>query len=86
MARGRYAGSRLEVPTRVLFGTDDPVMTEAMFELEEGAADDYEVEFVPGVGHFIADERPDLVRDRALEFLSEAAPAGAGAAQPRRAG
>ena len=70
MMRGKYANSRLEVPTRVLFGTDDPVMTEAMFELAPGAAADYEVELVPGVGHFIVDERPELVRDRVLEFLA----------------
>jgi pimeloyl-ACP methyl ester carboxylesterase len=29
-----------------------------------------EVEFVPCCGHFIADERPDLVADRAGEFLA----------------
>ena len=27
------------------------------------------VELVPGCGHFIADERPDLVAERAREFL-----------------
>ena len=70
LVRGRYADARLEVPTRVLFGTDDPVLTEAMFELEPGAAADYEVERFPGVGHFIADERPDIVLDRGLDFLA----------------
>ncbi len=28
------------------------------------------VELVPGCGHFIADETPDLVADRALDFFS----------------
>jgi hypothetical protein len=28
------------------------------------------VELVPGVGHFIADERPDVVLDRAISFFS----------------
>jgi pimeloyl-ACP methyl ester carboxylesterase len=28
------------------------------------------VERVPGCGHFIADERPDLVAERALKFLA----------------
>ena len=70
MMRGRYEDARLEVPTRVLFGTDDPVMTEAMFEIADGAAADYEVELVPGVGHFIVDERPELVRDRVERFLA----------------
>jgi pimeloyl-ACP methyl ester carboxylesterase len=72
IVRGGYADARLEVPTRVLFGTDDPVMTPPMFELDEGVAADYEVEFVPGVGHFIVDERPELVRERVLDFLAPA--------------
>jgi pimeloyl-ACP methyl ester carboxylesterase len=29
------------------------------------------VELVPGCGHFIADERPDLVAERARELFSE---------------
>jgi pimeloyl-ACP methyl ester carboxylesterase len=70
LARGRYADARLEVPTRVLFGTDDPVVTKSMFELEDGAAADFEVEYFPGVGHFIVDERPDIVLDRGLDFLA----------------
>ena len=28
-----------------------------------------EVAFVPGASHFIADERPDVVVDRALKFF-----------------
>ena len=75
MIRGGYRDARLEVPTRVLFGTDDPVLTDAMFELEEGAADDYVVERVPGIGHFIVDERPDLVVEHAREFLPAPTPA-----------
>jgi pimeloyl-ACP methyl ester carboxylesterase len=70
MVQGKYRAARLEVPTRVLFGTDDPVVTDAMLELPGGAADEYEVERFPGVGHFIVDERPDLVVDRALSFLA----------------
>jgi pimeloyl-ACP methyl ester carboxylesterase len=35
----------------------------------EKHADDMEVEFVPDCGHFIADERPDLVADRARSFF-----------------
>ena len=66
---GRYARKRLKVPTRILFGTDDPVITPAMLVVDGNQVDDYEVELVPGVGHFIADERPELVVERALGFL-----------------
>ena len=33
-------------------------------------ADDMRVELVPGCGHFIADELPDLVAARAIDFFS----------------
>jgi pimeloyl-ACP methyl ester carboxylesterase len=33
-------------------------------------ADDMEIELVPGCGHFIADERPDLVAERARAFFA----------------
>ena len=67
--RGEYREARLEVPTRVVFGAADPVIVPAMLDFDERHAVDYEVEYVPGVGHFIADERPDLVVDRALGWL-----------------
>jgi pimeloyl-ACP methyl ester carboxylesterase len=73
--RGRYARARLEVPTRVLFGTDDPVVTAGMLVVDGRQVTDYEVEMVPGVGHFIADERPDLVLERARAFLGAPEPA-----------
>jgi len=34
-------------------------------------APEMELELVEGCGHFIADEAPDLVADRALAFFSE---------------
>ena len=40
-----------------------------MLVVDERQVADYEVELVPGVGHFIADERPELVLECAREFL-----------------
>jgi pimeloyl-ACP methyl ester carboxylesterase len=68
--RGRYAQQRLTVPTRMLFGTEDKALRPEQLAGYEQHADDMEVEFVPGCGHFIADERPDLVADRARKFLA----------------
>ncbi len=67
--RGRYAGKRLTVPTRMLFGTDDAAIHTDLLAGYESHADDMEIEFVPGCGHFIADERPDLVAERARTFF-----------------
>jgi pimeloyl-ACP methyl ester carboxylesterase len=67
--RGEYKDARVEVPVRWLTGTDDPVVTA---DLTDGYAEhisDFEVELVPGVGHWIVRQRPDLVLDRLRAFL-----------------
>jgi pimeloyl-ACP methyl ester carboxylesterase len=69
--RGRYARQRLTVPTRMLFGTDDAALRPEILAGYERHADDMQVELVPGCGHFIADEMPDLVAERAREFFAD---------------
>jgi pimeloyl-ACP methyl ester carboxylesterase len=70
VARGRYKQSRLTVPTRILFGQDDLAMSTQSLRGYEAHATDLEVELVPRCGHFIVDERPDLVTERARSFLA----------------
>lgn len=68
--RGEYRDARVDVPVRWLTGTADPVITA---DLTDGYAEhitDFEVELVDGVGHWIVDQRPDLVLDRVRSFLS----------------
>ena len=72
IARGRYFGQRLTVPTLLLFGEDDFALRPELLAGYERHADDMRVELVPGCGHFIADERPELVAERAREFLAPA--------------
>jgi pimeloyl-ACP methyl ester carboxylesterase len=67
--RGRYRDKRLHAQTLWLHGTDDPVIRPFMLHGAEPYADDLRIELVEGVGHFIAEERPDLVLDRALTFF-----------------
>jgi pimeloyl-ACP methyl ester carboxylesterase len=74
IVRGRYAHKRLTVPTRMLFGTDDKALRPDVLAGYERHAEDMEVEFVPGCGHFPADEVPELVAERARELF--APPAG----------
>lgn len=72
--RGEYDlkdGARVDVPVRWLSGTEDPVLTP---ELLDGYADrisDFKVELVDGVGHWIVEQRPELVLDRLLAFLGD---------------
>jgi pimeloyl-ACP methyl ester carboxylesterase len=69
MARGRYAAAHLRVPTRLLFGAQSPLPHQAVGGYERHA-DAMELELVEGCGHFIADEMPDLVAERAREFFA----------------
>ena len=66
---GKYASRRLEVPTLMLFGERDIAISPSMLMGFEKHADDMRLELVPGCGHFIADERPDLVTEAALRFF-----------------
>jgi pimeloyl-ACP methyl ester carboxylesterase len=70
LAAGRYEGERLTVPTLLVFGEDDFVLRPTMLAGYQHHADQMRVELVPGCGHFIADERPELVAERAREFLA----------------
>lgn len=69
---GRYADRRLTVPTRMLFGADDVALRPPSLAGYQRHADDMRVELVPNCGHFIADERPDLVAERARALFAPA--------------
>jgi pimeloyl-ACP methyl ester carboxylesterase len=71
---GRYARERSTVPTLQLHGTDDAALRPKMLAGWQRHVDDMKLELVEGVGHFIADEAPDLVADRAISFFGSAVP------------
>lgn len=70
MLGGRYRGQRLRVPTLFVHGAADLALTPDLVGGAEAYADDYRLELVPGVGHFITDEAPDLVLERARDFFA----------------
>jgi pimeloyl-ACP methyl ester carboxylesterase len=70
IAKGRYAKAHLEVPTKLLFGKGDQALKYTLLDGYEKHADDMQLELVDGCGHFIADEMPDLVAERAREFFA----------------
>jgi pimeloyl-ACP methyl ester carboxylesterase len=61
-ARGRFAGRRLEVPTLLLSGAGD-LVTIGVKPGPVPRQPELEVRVVPGVGHWIPEQRPDLVVD-----------------------
>jgi pimeloyl-ACP methyl ester carboxylesterase len=67
---GKYHKYRLKTPTRILFGDKDFAVSLYWLRGYEDYADDLEIELVPETGHFIVDEKPDLVNERAMKFFS----------------
>jgi pimeloyl-ACP methyl ester carboxylesterase len=67
---GAYRAERLGVPTLLLFGAADRWVSTRLLPGYENHADDMRVELIPDSGHFLVDEKPDLVARRALAFLS----------------
>jgi pimeloyl-ACP methyl ester carboxylesterase len=63
----------LRVPARLLVGEQDPIVRGADLRGYETHAEDMEVERVAGAGHFLPDERPDLVAARATTLFDSAA-------------
>jgi pimeloyl-ACP methyl ester carboxylesterase len=70
VALGRYRSKRLSTPTLELFGLHDIAISPRFMRGYEPYSDDLKVEFVDDCGHFIAEEKPDLVTERALELFA----------------
>lgn len=70
---GSYRGTRLTTPTRVLIGADDPVVRAEFLGGYEAHCDDLSLEVVDRASHWIVDERPDVVVERALELFAQTA-------------
>ncbi len=70
LLRGRYRRYRLRAPTLLLFGARDLVMSAEQLRGFEPYADDMRVELVSDAAHFIVEEKPDLVAERALELFA----------------
>jgi pimeloyl-ACP methyl ester carboxylesterase len=76
--RRRFEAQRLTVPTRLVFGADDFFVPTSYLTGSEAHGDDFTIELVPGCGHFLPEERPHLVVERALELFGSG-----GADRPR---
>jgi pimeloyl-ACP methyl ester carboxylesterase len=69
--RGEYSGANIDVPVRFLHGLNDPVITPMMIRPFAEHSRDFRLETVPGVGHWIVEQLPDLVFDRLQAFLGD---------------
>jgi pimeloyl-ACP methyl ester carboxylesterase len=69
LLRRAYAGQRLSAPTRLLFGADDFYIPIALLQDIEAQGDDLTLEVVRGCSHWMPEERPDLIAERALALF-----------------
>lgn len=67
---GRYQPMRLRVPTRLLLGSRDPAISPTLVAGYERHADQMTAEIIDGCGHFIVDERPELVAEEARALFA----------------
>lgn len=67
---GRYRTQRLHVPTRVLFGVDDVVLSPRLLAGLSDYADEASIELIEQAGHFVAEEQPERVTASLLAFLA----------------
>src|SRR5262249_10299403 len=65
LKKGHYRSLRSTVPTHLLHGAAAPVTRADILAGYEPYADRMQIEEVPRCGHFIAEEQPELVIERA---------------------
>jgi pimeloyl-ACP methyl ester carboxylesterase len=70
LMRGRYSAADLRVPTKLVFGERDIVLTRRAVEDAAAQSDSIELELVADATHFVVDEKPELVADRLLGLLA----------------
>jgi pimeloyl-ACP methyl ester carboxylesterase len=70
MLSGRYQRMGFGTPGLVVHGREDRILRPAHLEFSRRIAPNLEVEFVEGCGHFIVDERPELVTKRLETFFA----------------
>jgi len=74
MVQGTYATGTLTVPTRLVVGSEDPVIKLENLGGFEAHAANMELAELQGVGHFIPDEAPDEVLEHIRTFMGEPVP------------
>lgn len=70
LASGGFHDRPLTVPTKLLWGRRDPILQGARDDEHRGFAPSMEIEWVPETGHFLPEERPQLVVAKARELFA----------------
>jgi pimeloyl-ACP methyl ester carboxylesterase len=65
----RSPRGRLRVPTRIMVGSRDPAIPAVLLDGAQDDGDDVSIEIVPECGHFVPEEHPQLVAERARDLF-----------------
>jgi pimeloyl-ACP methyl ester carboxylesterase len=71
VVRARYSPADLRVPTRLVFGQRDQILTTRGVEDVTQQSDWIELELVADATHFVVDEKPELVANSLLGLLRQ---------------
>ncbi|MEL7316774.1 MAG: alpha/beta fold hydrolase [Cyanobacteria bacterium J06559_3] len=74
----------LEVPALLLWGEDDPAFEPGLAEDTEDYVRDFQLRFIANCGHWVPQEKPDLVNRYMAEFLGVPVGVGVGELGVRR--
>jgi pimeloyl-ACP methyl ester carboxylesterase len=77
LLRGRWRAERLTVPTLFLHGASDPVIAPELVRRVYGDPGPLELRFAERTGHFIMEERPEMVLGAIEEFFAGGEPSPA---------
>lgn len=71
MTLRRNSEMRVDCPMRIVFGIKDVALHPSLLEGAERQAPRLTVELVPDCGHFIAEEKPEVVLGEAISFFAD---------------
>ncbi|KAM3106529.1 alpha/beta fold hydrolase [Phormidesmis sp. 146-33] len=60
----------LEVPTLMIWGEDDAALGKELTYGTDKYVNDFQIKYIPNCGHWVQQEKPQLVNDYIREFIS----------------
>jgi len=70
LIEGRFRAQTLTTPTRMLWGRRDPILQGGRTDQHRAFAPAMEIEWIDDTGHFLPEERPQVVVERARELFA----------------
>lgn len=69
VVKGKYHSKRLTVPTKLLIGSDDPIITWGQIDGYQNYSQDMSASVIKDCGHLIPEEQPSMVAEEITRVL-----------------